>query len=49
MRDRPLSLALGLRDMSGPDALEEVCETCHLESTRLAPFDAAAAWRRIGH
>lgn len=49
MRDRPLARALGLRDLSTPALRAAVCNRCHARSTRLAPFDPDAAWRRMGH
>lgn len=41
--------ALGLRDLSTPAARAVLCLAGHRESTRLAGFDAEAAWKRIRH
>lgn len=49
MRDRELAFALGLRDLSTPEARAELCGRCHRAAVRLAPFDAARAWQRIRH
>jgi hypothetical protein len=49
MRDPPLARALGLRDLSTPALRAAACNRCHVRSTRLAPFDPEAAWRRIAH
>ena len=49
MRNPVLARALGLRDLSTPEARAPVCMSCHRESTRLAPFDVEAAWQRIRH
>lgn len=44
MRDPALAAALGLRDAKAS------CVRCHREpSTRLTPFDQAAAWKKISH
>jgi hypothetical protein len=49
MRDAVLARALGLRDLAREPALG--CGRCHRpgEGTRLAPFDAKAAWKTIAH
>lgn len=49
MRSPSLSRALGLRDLSTPERRAAVCASCHRALTRLAPFDAEAAWQRIAH
>ena len=49
MRDRALSLALGLHDLASPARRTALCMRCHRASTRLAPFDPEAAWRVIAH
>jgi hypothetical protein len=42
MRDRPVALALGLRDVSTPEARAAMCAPCHRASTRARPFDPTA-------
>ena len=42
MRDRPVALALGLSDVSTPQARAAVCAACHRTSTRAQPFDPMA-------
>lgn len=49
MRDRPLATRLGLRDLSAPNARAALCARCHDNRTRLTPFDAEVAYRRISH
>lgn len=49
MRDRPLARALGLRDLSTPQARAAVCAACHRDGLRIARFDPDAAWQRIAH
>lgn len=50
MRNPPLARALGLRDLSTPEARAAACARCHGEKrTRLLPFDAEDAWERIAH
>jgi hypothetical protein len=49
MRDPTLAAAVGLRDLSTPAARAALCQSCHRAATRLAPFDAEAAWLRIQH
>jgi hypothetical protein len=49
MRNPTLARLLGLRDLSTPAARAALCAECHGRATRLAPFDAEAAYRRIQH
>jgi hypothetical protein len=49
MRNPTLARLLGLRDLSTPAARAALCAECHARATRLAPFDAEAAYRRIQH
>jgi hypothetical protein len=49
MRNAHLARALGLFDLSTPDARRAVCQGCHVASTRIAPFEAELAWERIAH
>jgi hypothetical protein len=49
MQNPTLSRLLGLRDLSTPAARAALCAGCHDRATRLAPFDAEAAYRRIEH
>jgi hypothetical protein len=49
MRDPTLARALGLLALDTPARRGRVCGGCHVTRTRLAPFDAESAWRRIGH
>lgn len=49
MQNPGLARALGLRDLSTPAARAALCAECHGRATRLAPFDAEAAYRRIQH
>jgi hypothetical protein len=49
MRNPTLARLLGLRDLSTPAARAALCAECHASATRLAPFDAEAAYRRIQH
>lgn len=49
MRDPTLAGALGLADLSTPKARAAACAPCHSASTRLAPFDAEAAWKIVAH
>jgi hypothetical protein len=42
MRDRPVALALGLTDVSTPQARAAVCAPCHRRATRGTPFDPTA-------
>lgn len=47
MRNPRLSRALGLRDVK--KSLAAVCAPCHGVSTKVQPFSAARAWRKIAH
>ncbi len=49
MRNPTLARELGLVDLSTPEARAAACAPCHATSTRIAPFDAEAAWQRIKH
>jgi hypothetical protein len=49
MRNPTLARLLGLRDLSTPAARAALCAQCHARTTRLLPFDAEAAYRRIQH
>ena len=49
MRNAHLARALGLVDLSTPEARHAVCSGCHVAKTRLQPFEPEAAWRRIAH
>jgi hypothetical protein len=49
MRNPTLARELGLRELNTAEKLADKCITCHRASTRLAPFDVAAAWKRIRH
>lgn len=49
MRNPHLSRALGLRDLSTPEARAALCLGCHRAETRLRPFDPETAYRRIEH
>jgi hypothetical protein len=42
MLDRPVALALGLRDLSTPALRAALCGACHRTTTRATPFDAMA-------
>jgi hypothetical protein len=42
MRDRPVAQALGLTDVSTPQARAAVCAGCHRTATRGTPFDPTA-------
>ena len=42
MRDRPVALALGLRDVSSPKLRAALCMECHARTTRSVPFDPTA-------
>ena len=42
MRDRPLSLALGMTDVSTSKARAALCMACHARATRSTPFDTTA-------
>ena len=42
MRDRPVARALGLTDVSTPQARAAVCAGCHRSATRGTPFDPTA-------
>jgi Cytochrome c554 and c-prime len=39
MRDRPVALALGMTDLSGPKQRVALCNTCHARRTTSTPFD----------
>jgi hypothetical protein len=47
MRDRPLALALGLRDLGSGAARAALCLGCH--AVDRTAFVTEAAWRRIAH
>ena len=49
MQSRQLARALGLVDLSTPAARGAVCDSCHVASTRMSPFAAETAWKRIAH
>ncbi len=49
MRDPTLATALGLRELTTPQAREAVCARCHRSGTRLTPFDPEQAWERVRH
>lgn len=49
MRDPTLARALGLRDFGSTEQRNALCASCHRVATRLEPFDAAKAWKRILH
>ena len=49
MRDPTLAAALGLRDLSTPEARKAVCARCHGSGTRISTFDPEQAWERIKH
>ena len=51
MRDVTLARLLGLADLSTPALRDALCRRCHRpgQSTRLAGFDPARAWRSIQH
>ncbi|ACY18073.1 multiheme c-type cytochrome [Haliangium ochraceum] len=49
MRNPHLARLLGLRDLSTAAARDALCAACHEAQTRLRPFDAASAYRRIEH
>lgn len=49
MRNPHLARALGLRDLSTPEARAALCRGCHRAETRLRPFDPETAYRRIEH
>jgi hypothetical protein len=49
MRNPELARALGLRDLSTPQARAAVCSGCHRSSIRIAAFDAEQAWTTIRH
>lgn len=49
MRSPVLAEELGLRPLSAPTARTALCNSCHRKSTRIAGFDADAAWRKIAH
>jgi hypothetical protein len=49
MRSPTLARELGLRDLAAAPARAELCATCHRASTRIAPWDPAAAWDKIAH
>lgn len=49
MQDPTLARALGLRDLSTPEARAALCATCHQAGTRLQTFDPERAYRRIEH
>lgn len=42
MRDRPVALALGLVDVSTPQARAAVCQACHRRPTRGTPLPVSA-------
>jgi len=42
MRDKPLSRALGLADLSTPALRAALCASCHARATRERAFDATA-------
>jgi hypothetical protein len=47
MRDRPLSRALGLADLSTPALRAALCKSCHARVTTSAPFDPMAPVHEI--
>lgn len=49
MRNPVLARELGLRELGASRVRDTLCLSCHRGSTRLAPFEIEAAWRRIAH
>jgi hypothetical protein len=49
MRDRPLSLALGLADVTTPKQRAAVCTGCHTCATKSGAFDPNAPVHPVGH
>ncbi len=49
MRDPTLAAALGLRELTTPQARKAVCAGCHRSGTRLTAFDPDQAWETVKH
>lgn len=48
MRDPPVAIALGMTDVSTPQARAALCATCHMRRTLSHPFDPASPVHDLG-
>ena len=49
MRNPMLAEMLGMTKLKNTKVMEDVCLSCHANSTKVGPFNAVEEWKSIGH